>query len=197
MRREDPAPGAQVITTVDRRIQEAAERAMAGHAGAVVVMDPRDGGVLALTSSPSFPLDRFTGNLGREEWTALLRDPMAPLLNRAPASQYAPGSVFKVIVAAAGLQEATLTPADRIYCNGEFHMGGWTFKDWKKGGHGHVDLRSAIVQSCNIFFYQAGLRVGSEAIARYARAFGLGAPTGPDPARRQPRPPPPPPPPRS
>jgi penicillin-binding protein 2 len=176
MRREEPDPGAQVITTVDRRIQEVAERAMAGRAGAVVVMDPRDGDVLAMTSSPAFPLDRFTGNLGRDEWLELLRDPMAPLMNRALASQYAPGSVFKVIVAAAGLQEATLTPMDRAYCNGEFHIGGWTFKDWKQGGHGHVDLRSALIHSCNVFFYQAGLKVGPAAIVRYARAFGLGAP---------------------
>jgi len=178
MQREEPDPGAQVFTTVDRRVQEAAERAMAGHAGAVVVMDPRDGSVLALTSSPAFALDQFTGNLGREDWQRLVRDPMSPLMNRALQSQYAPGSVFKLIVAAAGLQEGSLTPMDRTYCNGEFHLGSWTFKDWKQGGHGHVDLRSSIVQSCNIFFYQAGLRVGPEPIVRYARAFGLGGPTG-------------------
>ncbi len=180
MRREEPDPGAQVITTVDRRIQEVAERAMAGHAGAVVVLDPRDGDVLAMTSSPAFSLDSFTGNLDREEWLRLVQDPKTPLMNRALASQYAPGSVFKVVVAAAGLQEGSLTPMDRAYCNGEFHMGGWTFKDWKTGGHGHVDLRSAVIHSCNIFFYQAGLKVGPEAITRYARAFGLGAPTGVD-----------------
>ncbi|HYB71514.1 MAG TPA: penicillin-binding transpeptidase domain-containing protein, partial [Candidatus Bathyarchaeia archaeon] len=85
-----------------------------------------------------------------------------------------------VIVSAAGLQEGTLTPMDRTYCNGEYHLGQWTFKDWKDGGHGHVDLRSAIAQSCNIFFYQAGLKVGGDAMARYAQAFGLGAPTGID-----------------
>ena len=105
---------------------------------------------------------------------------MTPLMNRALQSQYAPGSVFKVVVAAAGLQEGSLTPMDRTYCNGEFHLGRWTFKDWKEGGHGHVDLRASLVHSCNIFFYQAGLKVGPEAIVRYARAFGLGAPTGTD-----------------
>ena len=180
MRREEPNPGAQVITTVDRRIQEAAERAMAGHAGAVVVMDPRNGDILAMTSSPAFPLDRFSGNLDREEWLRLVRDPMTPLMNRALQSQYAPGSVFKVIVTAAGLQEGSLTPMDRVYCNGEFHLGAWTFKDWKEGGHGHVDLRSAVINSCNVFFYQAGLKVGGAAMARYAQAFGLGATTGID-----------------
>jgi len=180
MRRDEPRPGGQVVTTVDRRVQEAAERAMAGRAGAVVVMDPRTGDILALTSNPAFELDRFTGNLGREAWAALMRDPAHPMLNRALQSQYAPGSVFKMVVAAAGLQERSLTPMDRTYCNGEFHLGAWTFKDWLQGGHGHVDLRAAIVRSCNVFFYQAGLKVGPEAIARYARAFGLGAPTGVD-----------------
>ena len=85
---------------------------------------------------------------------------MTPLMNRALQGQYPPGSVFKIIVAAAGLQEGSLTPMDRIYCNGEFTLGNWTFKDWKAGGHGHVDLRTAIAQSCDIFFYQAGLKVG-------------------------------------
>jgi penicillin-binding protein 2 len=180
IQREEPRPGGQVVTTVDRRIQEAAERAMAGRAGSVVVMDPRSGDVLALTSSPSFDLDTFTGQIDREAWASLVRDPSFPLLNRAFATQYAPGSVFKLIVAAAGLQERTLTPMDRTYCNGAFPLGNHTFKDWKEGGHGHVDLRAAIVHSCNIFFYQAGLKVGPEAIARYARAFGLGAPAGID-----------------
>jgi penicillin-binding protein 2 len=180
MRRDEPNPGAQVVTTVDRRIQEAAERAMAGRAGAVVVMDPRNGDVLAMTSSPAFPLDRLTGNVGRDEWVRLVRDPMTPLMNRALQGQYPPGSIFKIIVTAAGLQEGSLTPMDRVYCNGEFHLGNWTFKDWKPGGHGHLDLHGAIVQSCDIFFYQAGLKVGGNAMARYAQAFGLGAPTGID-----------------
>jgi penicillin-binding protein 2 len=180
MRREEPDPGGQVVTSIDRHIQEAAEHAMEGHAGAVVVMDPRNGDVLAMTSSPSFALDQLAGNLDREEWRRLVSDPKTPLMNRALQSQYAPGSVFKIVVAAAGLQEGSLAPMDRTYCNGQFHLGAWTFKEWKEGGHGHVDLRSALVHSCNIFFYQAGLKVGPEAMVRYARAFGLGAPTGTD-----------------
>jgi len=180
IQREEARPGGQVITTIDRRVQEAAERAMTGRAGAIVVMDPRTGDLLALTSSPAYDLERFTGNLDREAWAAVMRDPSHPLLNRALQSQYAPGSVFKMVVAAAGLQERTLSPADGTYCNGEFTLGKWRFGDWLKGGHGHVDLRSSIVHSCNIFFYQAGLKVGPDAIARYARAFGLGAPSGID-----------------
>jgi penicillin-binding protein 2 len=174
----EPHPGAQVVTTVDRRIQEAAERAMEGHAGAVVVMDPRSGDVLALVSTPAFEIDRFTGTIDRQAWLRVVQDPEFPLLNRAIQSQYAPGSLFKIVVMAAGLQEGTLTPTDRVHCTGEFQLGNWTFKDWKKEGHGTVDLLNAMRQSCNVFFYQAGLKVGGAAITKYARAFGLAAATG-------------------
>lgn len=180
MQREEPRPGAQVITTVDRRVQEAAERAMAGRPGAVVVMDPRTGDVLAMTSGPAYGLDTFAGNLDREAWARLIKDPTHPLLNRALQAQYPPGSVFKMIVVAAGLQEGTLNPMDRVYCNGTYEYGGRTWKDWKTGGHGHMDLRGAVMQSCDVFFYQYGLKVGPESIARYAKAFGLGAATGID-----------------
>jgi penicillin-binding protein 2 len=178
IQRTEPTPGAEVITTVDRRLQEAAERAMDGHAGAVVVMDPRNGDVLAMVSTPAFDIDRFTGTIDRAAWLAVVKDPAHPLLNRAIQSQYAPGSLFKIIVTAAGLQEGTLTPMDRAHCSGQFHIGGVTFKDWKEGGHGSVDLLRAMNQSCNVYFYQYGLKIGAATMARYARAFGLGSPTG-------------------
>ena len=174
----DPHPGSQVITTIDRRVQEAAEQAMEGKAGAVVVMDPRSGDIRALVSTPAFEIDRFTGTIDRAAWLRVVQDPEHPLLNRAIQSQYAPGSIFKIVVTAAGLQEASLTPMDRVYCNGEFHLGAWTFKDWKQGGHGSVDLQRALAQSCNIFYYQAGLKIGGAAITKYARAFGFGTATG-------------------
>ena len=171
----EPHPGAQVVTTIDRRIQEAAEKAMEGHAGAVVVMDPRNGDVLAMVSTPAFEIDRFTGTIDRNAWLRVIQDPEHPLLNRTIQSQYAPGSVFKIVVAAAGLQEGTITPTDRTNCAGDFHLGEWTFKDWKSGGHGSVDLLGAIRESCNIYFYEKGLKIGGPAIAKYASAFGLGA----------------------
>ena len=107
----EPHPGAQVVTTIDRRVQEVAERAMEGKAGAVVVMDPRNGDVLAMVSTPAFEIDRFTGTIDRNAWLRVMQDPNHPLLNRTIQSQYPPGSVFKMVVAAAGLQEGTLTPA--------------------------------------------------------------------------------------
>jgi penicillin-binding protein 2 len=133
-----------------------------------------------MTSTPAFEIDQFTGAIDRRAWLRVVQDPDHPLLNRVIQSQYAPGSVFKIIVAAAGLQEGSLTPVERVSCNGEFHLGAWTFKDWKHEGHGVVDLHRAIAQSCNVYFYQAGLKVGGSVIARYASAFGLGQKTGID-----------------
>jgi len=173
----EPHPGAEVVTTVDRRIQEAAERAMEGLAGSVVVMDPRNGDVLAMVSTPAFEIDRFTGTIERNAWLRVIQDPDHPLLNRTIQSQYAPGSVFKIVVAAAGLQEGTLAPTDRTHCTGEFQLGRWTFKDWKEGGHGSVDLLDAMRHSCNVFFYEKGLKIGGAVIAKYAAAFGFGTPT--------------------
>jgi penicillin-binding protein 2 len=176
----EPNPGAEVVTTIDRRIQEAAEAAMEGRPGAVVVMDPRNGDVLAMVSTPAFAIDRFTGTIDRAAWLRVVQDPDHPLLNRTLQSQYAPGSIFKIVVTAAGLQEGTLTPVDRVHCTGEFQLGTWTFKDWKEEGHGSVDLHQALAQSCNIFFYQFGLMIGGTAITKYMRAFGFGQSTGVD-----------------
>jgi penicillin-binding protein 2 len=176
----EPHPGAEVVTTIDRRIQEVAEKAMEGKAGAVVVMDPRNGDVLALVSTPAFPIDAFTGNIDRNAWIRLVQDPQHPLLNRASQALYPPGSVFKIILMAAGLQEGSITPMDRVQCPGHFEYGGRTWKDWKKEGHGTVDLRRAIAQSCDVYFYSQGLKIGGTAIAKYAKAFGLGSATGID-----------------
>jgi penicillin-binding protein 2 len=176
----EPHPGAQVITTVDRRVQEVAERAMVGKAGAIVVMDPRNGDVLAMVSTPAFEIDRFTGTIDRSAWLRVMQDPNHPMLNRTIQSMYPPGSVFKMVVAAAGLQEGTLTPGDRVQCHGEFQLGTRTFRDWKKEGHGSVDLVKGIRDSCDVYFYTTGLKIGAPAIAKWANAFGFGSPTGMD-----------------
>jgi penicillin-binding protein 2 len=178
IQQSDPVPGAQVITTIDRRIQEAAETAMEGRAGAVVVMDPRTGDLLAMVSTPAFEIDRFTGAIDRADWLKVVQHPDHPLLNRVLQSQYAPGSIFKIVVAAAGLQESVLTPVDRVHCTGDFQLGTRTFRDWKEDGHGVVDLKGALAESCNVFFYEAGLKIGAPTIVKYARAFGLGQPSG-------------------
>jgi penicillin-binding protein 2 len=178
IQQSDPVPGAQVITTIDRRIQEAAETAMEGRAGAVVVMDPRTGDLLAMVSTPAFEIDRFTGAIDRAAWLKVVQHPDHPLLNRVLQSQYAPGSIFKIVVAAAGLQESVVTPVDRVHCTGDFQLGTRTFRDWKEDGHGVVDLKGALAESCNVFFYEAGLKIGAPTMVKYARAFGLGQATG-------------------
>jgi penicillin-binding protein 2 len=178
IQQNDPVPGAQVITTIDRRIQEAAETAMEGRAGAVVVMDPRTGDLLAMVSTPAFEIDRFTGSIDRAAWLRVVQHPDHPLLNRVLQTQYAPGSIFKIVVAAAGLQESVLTPVDRVHCTGDFQLGTRTFRDWKEEGHGTVDLKRALAESCNIYFYEAGLKIGGPTIVKYARAFGFGQASG-------------------
>lgn len=178
IRREEPRAGANVVSTVDRRIQEAAERALGNAPGAAVVMDVRNGDLLAMVSSPAFDLTRFAGPLDRDEWVRLVRDPAHPLLNRALQAEYPPGSIFKLVVAAAALQEGVTTPFDRLPCPPSVEIGRRAYRNWKDEDLGPMDLRRAIVTSCNTFFYRLGARVGIERIARYAEAFGFGRPTG-------------------
>jgi penicillin-binding protein 2 len=176
--RTEPRPGADVVTSLDRRIQAAAERALGEAPGAVVVMDPRDGDVLAMVSSPSFDLGRFAGPLQRDEWLDLVRHPHHPLLNRAFQGQYPPGSIFKLVVAAAALEEGVITPSATLSCPGEIRIGNRGFRNWRHEDQGPMTLERAVATSCNTFFYQLGLEVGAERIARYARAFGFGEAAG-------------------
>ncbi|MGH7322111.1 MAG: penicillin-binding protein 2, partial [Candidatus Rokuibacteriota bacterium] len=176
--RQEPTPGAHVYTTIDRRIQDAAEQALGARTGAVVVLDPRNGDVLALVSNPAFPVERFSGPIDRETWLALVRDPARPLLNRAVQGEYPPGSLFKVIVGAAALQAQVITPFDRLSCPTVWWFGNRGYHNWEDRDRGALTLHEAIKHSCNTFFYQLGLKVGPERIARMSEAFGLGQPTG-------------------
>ena len=177
LERRAPQPGADVTTTLDRRVQEAAERALGDAAGAVVVMDPRNGDLLAMASTPAFDPARFSEPITRDEWLRLVRDPQHPFLNRG-LQAYAPGSVFKLVVAAAALQEGLITPSDKLPCPASMQIGNRTLRNWKREDQGPIDLERAIATSCNTFFAHLGLRVGIDRIARYARAFGFGQPTG-------------------
>jgi penicillin-binding protein 2 len=172
--RQEPVSGAHMHTTIDRRIQQAAEDALGARAGAVVVMDPRNGDVLALTSHPAFPVERFSRPLDRETWLELVQDPTRPLLNRAVQGVYPPGSLFKVVVAAAALQSQVITPFDRLACARQWVFGGRPYHNWEDHDRGALTLHEAIQFSCNTFFYQLGLKVGPERIAQMAEEFGLG-----------------------
>ena len=178
--RIDPVSGSTVVLTIDARLQKAAWEAFEGRAGAAVAMDPRDGSILAMVSLPSFDPNLFNSGIAREAWDKLQKDPLKPMSNKAIAGQYPPGSTYKLIVAAAALEEGVITPQTRITCNGSFDLGNRTFRCWRKHGHGPVNLHRALVESCDVYFYTVGKMLGVDRIARYAAMFGLGEATGID-----------------
>jgi len=178
--RELGRPGQPLRLTLDADLQQEAERLLEGQVGAVVALDPRDGAVRALVSTPAYDPNLFARRLAVEDWRRLAEDPRHPLQNRALQSAFSPGSVFKMIVATAGLAEGVVTPANGVFCNGSAKFYGRTFHCWKRGGHGGVDLERALEVSCDVYFYTLGQKLGIDRIARWARRFGLGSPTGVD-----------------
>lgn len=174
----EAVPGHTLVLSIDLALQQAAEQALGDRAGAVVALDPRNGDVLALASEPAFDPNAFTGGIKPALWRELNEHERHPLNARAFQGQYPPGSTFKIVVAAAALEEGIINPFTRIHCPGHLRFGNHTFRCWKHGGHGSVNVHEALVGSCDVFFYQIGARLGIDTIARYAREFGLGAPTG-------------------
>ena len=173
-----PVSGADVCLTINRELQMLAEQALSGKHGAVVAMDPRNGQILALASSPSYDPNLFITGFDGVTWKNMVSSSDYPLHNRALTGQYPPGSVFKIVVALAGLQEGVITPGEAFYCNGEYSLGRGKYRCWKRWGHGKVDLNRALVESCDIYFYNLGMRLGVDRIARYAHQLGLGQKTG-------------------
>jgi penicillin-binding protein 2 len=173
-------PGDNVVLTIDSELQKTAWNALGNRPGAVVALDPRSGAVLALVSAPSFDPNIFTGGISFDDWEALANDPRHPMENRAISGQYPPGSTYKPVVAAAALEEGLITPETTFFCNGAFKLGNRTFRCWQEKGHGHINLHRAIVESCDVFFYNLGKMLGVDRIATYARACGLGEPLGID-----------------
>jgi len=176
--RKQAVPGEALHLTLDLDLQQAAERLMRDKVGAVVALDPKTGAVLAMVSSPSYDPNQFARGIQPEEWAALLEDENDPLQNRVIQNAFSPGSVFKMVMATAGLAEGAVGPNDRVYCGGSTVLYGNRFRCWKDGGHGSVDMQKAIAESCNVYFYKLGKTLGIEGIAHWARAFGLGRPTG-------------------
>src|SRR5213075_505713 len=180
---EKPAvPGKQLKLSVDIDLQIAAEQALEGKNGAVVAMDPRNGEILAMVSRPTFDPNDFAVHISRNEWTKLVTDENHPLLNKAIQAQLAPGSVFKIIMATAGLQEG-IAQNMHVNCSGGASFYGRYFKCWvvaEHRVHGVVDISKGIYQSCDVFFYTLAQKLGIQRIAKYATAFGLGQKTGVD-----------------
>ncbi len=175
-----PTPGANVYLTLDSRLQQEAEACLEGRAGAIVVLDPKNGNILALASSPTFSQEAFERGLTNQEWQKLNQDKTHPLENRAARGQYPPGSTFKIVMAVAGLEENVITPGTLIHCSGALPVGNHVFHCWLKGGHGPVNLHRALVESCDVYFYEVGRLLGIERIAKWSKRFGLGDPTGSD-----------------
>jgi penicillin-binding protein 2 len=176
----DSIAGNDLRITLDLDLQRAAEKALGDQVGAAVALDPRTGEVLALVSRPAFDPNSFTSRISRKEWADLMNDPRKPMQNRAIQSRFPPGSVFKVFMTIAGLQEGILTPDYVDFCSGATVLYGRPFHCWRAKGHGRVDLHRAIVDSCNVFFYHLGQKLGIDKIARHAQEFGLGLKTGID-----------------
>jgi penicillin-binding protein 2 len=179
MQETDPVPGRDLVLALDARIQGMAENALLGQRGAAVVIDPRSGEVLAMASSPDFDPNVFVAGVSKESWSQLNADDAElPLLNRAIGSFYPPGSLFKPVVAIAGLENNLWNPDAVVNCPGYFEMGNFRIRCWNVNGHGPVALRKSIEQSCNTYFCTLGHTIGYEAIYHMAQALGLGRATG-------------------
>jgi penicillin-binding protein 2 len=175
-----PEPGKNLVLSLDMRLQLAAFEAMEGRRGAVVALDPRTGDVLAMVSKPSFDPNRFAEGLSRADFVALNNDPHRPLFNRALSGRYPPGSTVKPYLGLAGLFYEATTEDEHTFCPGYFRLEGSThrYRDWKS--HGSVDLHTAIVQSCDVYFYSLANELGVDRLEAFLKRFGFGAPTGID-----------------
>jgi penicillin-binding protein 2 len=179
---DPPTEGKRLQLTVDLDLQKATEDGFkaAGFNGAAVVLDPTSGDVLAFTSVPAYDPNAFAAGIDRATWASLNTDDLKPLQNRAVQGRYSPGSTFKMAVGLAGLEEGVITPDFHVHCAGHANFYGRDFKCWKKGGHGSVDLRHAIEQSCDVYFYTVANMVGIDKINKWATALGLGVKSGID-----------------
>ena len=182
LRKLPPESGNNLILTLDVKIQEELEKLMTGTAeqnmnGSVVVMKVQTGEIIAITSKPSFDPNKFAAGISSQNWKALVTDEWHPLQNRSIHGQYPPGSTYKIVTALAGLEEGVIKPDTSIFCPGHFKLGRGLYRCWKKSGHGFMNLHDALVQSCDVYFYTIGHRLGIDTIAKYAKRSGLGRPT--------------------
>lgn len=179
--RKAPLSGESINLTIDKSLQVLGEKALEGKRGAIVAMNPKNGEILAMVSSPGFDPNVFVEGIDRETWGDLTASKEHPLQNRALSSQYPPGSVFKIVVALAALEEGVIDRKETVFCGGALSLGSARFGCWKKHGHGHMALENALVESCDVYFYTLGKRLGIDKIAHYAKKLGLGNATGFDP----------------
>jgi penicillin-binding protein 2 len=175
-----PVAGNNLYLTIDLDLQRYGEQLLGKRAGAIIAMDPLTGEILAFCSSPSFRPALFAEGISAPEWEQLVSDPLHPLQNRGIQGLYAPGSVFKIVTGAAGLEEGVIRPDTTFYCTGIHYVGRRGYQCWRSGGHGAVQFYRGVVESCDVYFYNVGERLGVKKLSRYAEGFGLGRPTGID-----------------
>ena len=171
-------PGNNLVLTIDERLQEAADAAFPGRAGAVVVLEVKTGYVLAMVSRPSFDANMMSGRISRTQLKELSEDPLKPMLNRVMNENYHPGSTFKVVTSLAGLENNVINTGSGINCNGGYTMGNHRWRCDKPSGHGTMDLRRALQFSCDVYYYSLGDKVGLDALSDMAHRLGYGQPTG-------------------
>lgn len=174
----DAQPGHNIYLTIVEDVQKKAEELLGDRAGAVVAMEPRTGGILAMASSPAFDQNIFVSGMSHEEWDSLNSNPFRPMTNKAIQGEYPPASTYKIVTAIAGLEEGVINENTEFYCPGHYRFGDRVFHCWKRGGHGYVNVVKALAQSCDVFFYQVGEKLGVDRLAFYAKACGLGSSTG-------------------
>ena len=175
--RDAPKGGETLTLSLDMDLQLAASKALGEESGSIVVMEPETGRLLALLTQPAFDNNTFTTRLSHKDWNALRDDPRHPLVNRSIQSVYPPGSVWKLMMAGLILTEG-INPQESVNCSGSVQLGSHTFRCWKKGGHGRVDLTRSLIESCDVYYYTMGERLGIDRIAAFAKASGFGELTG-------------------
>ena len=180
LERREGEPGAEVQVTIDMGLQRIVSERLKGKSASAVVIDVHAGEVLAMASAPAYDPNAFNRGLSEREWKSLVNDPRAPLTNKPISGHYAPGSTFKMVVLLAALEKAVISSDNRIFCTGYMELGNSRFHCWKKTGHGLVDAKNAITQSCDVYFYEVARRTGIEHIAAMARRLGFGMPLGID-----------------
>jgi len=172
--RQEGTPGAEITLTIDAGLQQAVMARLGEESASAVVLDARNGEVLAMATNPSFDPGLFNAGVSQAQWVEWTRNRRTPLINKAVAGLYAPGSTFKMVVALAGLEAHAITPHDRIFCPGYLDLGDTRFHCWSRHGHGSLDLQGGLKNSCDVFFYEVARRTGIDTIAAMARRFGLG-----------------------
>ncbi len=178
LRIQKPIEGDDIFLTLDLNLQKIAEEALGEEKGSIVAMDPTNGEILALVSHPAFNPNDLSEGTSAGKFLSLLNDKRRPLMNRAIQGQYPPGSIFKIVMGAALLETKEASPESSIHCPGFLQFGNRAFRDWKKGGHGSVNFRRSLVESCDVYYYQMGNRMGVDTIAKFSNFFGLGMRTG-------------------